>query len=381
MSIELRPLGVSCNLGCHYCYQNPQRRAGNLAREYDLEAMKRAVEAEGGAFTLFGGEPLLVPIEDLAALWSWGLERFGRNGVQTNGALITDAHIELFQRYKVSVGISIDGPGDLNDLRRQGNRERTAEATRRTEEAITKMIAAGIVPSLIVTLHRHNAVTAALPRMSDWLRRLDAEGIAHVRLHLLESEDAEIKRRYGMSAEENVRALLAFARLESELRTLRFDVFRELEHLLRGNDRAVSCVWRACDPYTTSAVRGVEGHGRRSNCGRTNKEGIDFVKSDAPSFERYVALYHTPQEHGGCGGCRFFLFCKGQCPGTALEGDWRNRTEHCEIWKLLFEHVEAQFVGRGETPLTLRGELSEIETRAVRAWDAGMNPAIVDLLP
>ena len=27
MSIELRPLGVACNLACHYCYQNPQRDA------------------------------------------------------------------------------------------------------------------------------------------------------------------------------------------------------------------------------------------------------------------------------------------------------------------------------------------------------------------
>jgi len=116
MSIELRPLGVTCNLGCLYCYQNPQRQAGNVAHEYDIEAMKRAVEAEGAAFTLFGGEPLLVPLEDLETLWSWGLEKFGRNGVQTNGALITAAHIDLFRRFKVSVGISIDGPEALNDL-------------------------------------------------------------------------------------------------------------------------------------------------------------------------------------------------------------------------------------------------------------------------
>jgi hypothetical protein len=37
---ELRPLGVACNIQCQYCYQNPQRDAGNLA-----VAQRRAGEA------------------------------------------------------------------------------------------------------------------------------------------------------------------------------------------------------------------------------------------------------------------------------------------------------------------------------------------------
>jgi uncharacterized protein len=70
MGVELRPLGVNCNIGCQYCYQNPQRDAGNLTRSYDLEAMKRAVLSEGGPFILFGGEPLLMPEDDLETLWA-----------------------------------------------------------------------------------------------------------------------------------------------------------------------------------------------------------------------------------------------------------------------------------------------------------------------
>ena len=73
MSVELRPLGVQCNIKCTYCYQNPLRDAGNLPRCYDLERMKAAVEREGGPFALFGGEPLLMPLMDLEALWEWGL--------------------------------------------------------------------------------------------------------------------------------------------------------------------------------------------------------------------------------------------------------------------------------------------------------------------
>src|SRR5262245_59244950 len=129
MAVELRPLGVLCNIQCQYCYQNPQRDAGNLPHTYDLAAMKAAVREEGGPFTLFGGEPLLLPLRDLEELWSWGLAQYGRNSVQTNGTLITEAHIRLFRAYNVHVGISLDGPGELNDVRWHGNLGKTRQAT------------------------------------------------------------------------------------------------------------------------------------------------------------------------------------------------------------------------------------------------------------
>ena len=36
MSIEVRPLGVKCNIQCQYCYQNPQRDAGNVPGDFDV---------------------------------------------------------------------------------------------------------------------------------------------------------------------------------------------------------------------------------------------------------------------------------------------------------------------------------------------------------
>ena len=82
--------------------------------------MKAALERAGSHFTIFGGEPLLVPEHVLEELWAFGLERFGTNGIQTNGTLINDRHIALFKKYKVYVGISVDGPDDLNDVRWAG---------------------------------------------------------------------------------------------------------------------------------------------------------------------------------------------------------------------------------------------------------------------
>ena len=214
--------------------------------------------------------------------------------------LISDEHMRLFKTYNVDVGVSIDGPGELNDLRWHVSLERTRRNTETVLANIERLCREHRKPGLIVTLHRLNASADRLPRLHAWVRQLDALGIVSMRLHLLEVESEDIRQAYSLSDEENMRALLSFADLQAELKHLRFDVLDEMERSLLGQDRHTSCVWRACDPYTTEAVRGIEGNGQSSNCGRTNKDGIDFVKAERPGYERYLALYQTPQEHSGC---------------------------------------------------------------------------------
>jgi len=380
MSVELRPLGVKCNIQCQYCYQNPQRDAGNVLHSYDIQTMKDSIEKAGGGFTLFGGEALLVPEKDLEELWSWGLEKYGYNGMQTNGTLINENHIRMFKKYKVHVGISVDGPGELNDVRWNGTLERTRTATAKTHAAIEKMCSEGIPPSIIITLHRANGTKEKLSIMHDWLRHLDKRGVLSARLHILEVENRMIREKYALSIEENIEAFMSFAHLEKELNNLKLDVFNDMRKMLMGHDKHITCVWNACDSYTTDAVQGVEGNGQTSNCGRTNKDGIDFTKSDTQGFERYMALYHTPQEYNGCKGCRFFLMCKGQCPGTSIDGDWRNRTEHCDIWMTLYRYLEEQIVSAGQFPLSLSPLRPKIEQLFLSTWTSGRNTTITDSL-
>jgi uncharacterized protein len=346
-----------------------------------MTAMKEAIMKEKDSFVLFGGEPLLVPERDLEELWSWGLKHFGKNGIQTNGSLINDVHIRLFKEYKVHVGISIDGPEELNDVRWGGTLEGTRRATQRTENAIEKLCKEGIHPSLIVTLHRDNAVGERLLRLSEWIKRLDDLKIKSVRLHILEVDNATTRERYTLTTEENIFTFLHLAKLEGQLKYIKFDVFQDIKRMLVGDDKKTTCVWNACDPYTTKAVRGIEGFGQRSNCGRTNKEGVDFVKSDVTGYERYIALYNTPQDRGGCQGCEFFLMCKGHCPGTSLESDWRNRTEHCLVWKALFKFFEEEINQSGYGRLLSRREKKVIEDIFVQSWKQGTNSSMSKLLP
>ena len=179
-----------------------------------------------------------------------------------------------------------------------------------------------------------------------------------------------------MSDEENAHALLSFATLQEELKNIRFDILNEMERSLLGRDQHTSCVWLSCDPYTTEAVRGIEGNGQSSNCGRTNKDGVDFIKAEKRGFERYLSLYHTGQEDGGCRGCRFFLMCRGQCPGTSVGGDWRNRSEMCGVWKRVFIHLERKLILQNHVPLSIHPVRHRLERHLLDHWTRGSNSTI-----
>lgn len=346
---ELLAHGVKCNIACLYCYQDPMRNAGNYSPGYDMDAMKAALTAEGNRFTLFGGEALLMEFKDLDEILRWGKEKFGGSSVQTNGVLLSLDHIEMFRRHNVTVGLSVDGPDELNDARWAGTLEKTREATAASLRSIDMLSALGTPPGLIVTLHRQNAVGDRLVKLANWFTTLDRKGVTSVGLHLLEVDDPKVREELALTDDENVAALLALMRLN--LPKLRFEIFTEMANLLLGGSKA-NCTWQGCDPLTTPAVRGVDGLGGRQNCGRTNKDGVMWVKTETHGSERYLMLHQTPQADGGCKDCRFFLACKGQCPGTAIDGDWRNRTEHCQIWYRLLEIIETELRLAGKTPVT-----------------------------
>lgn len=391
MTIEYHPVGVLCNLACTYCYEHPQRDPdGGRPEPYDLEAAWAQLERFGvgrpdwrqqpTGFTLFGGEPLLMPLADLERLLARAAARQIPVGVQTNGALLSPAHWALLARYRVHLGISVDGPGELNRARWAGSPEKTDAMTARTLAAIAEAQRRRHPHSIIITLHRHNAVGDRLERLIAWIAALDAGGTPAARLHTLEVDDQATEASLALTSAEALTAFRALRALERRLATLRFDVFREIRALLLGQDSEVSCVWHACDPWTTAAVQAVGPRGEPLNCHRTYKDGVLRPKADMAGHERQLALWITPQEDGGCAGCRFWLACQGYCPGTGLRQDWRFRTRDCRVLQGLFEDAEQELVQQGAQPISLHPDRPRWEERAWQAWAAGTRPQLAALV-
>ena len=238
MTVEVLPVGQTCNLMCPYCYEHPLRDAGNYGpQEYDMDKMKEALAKELGSytnltsgFTIFGGEPLLMQIDDLEELIRWGNERFEKNmkpgysvvSIQTNGVLITDRHREIFKKYNVTLGISVDGPEECNDSRWAGSLERTRERTQKSMDNIASCVRDNISVGLIITIWRGNAARDRRSKFKNWIKEMHTLGVKGARLHMLEVDHNTIASEWELTTKEYLEFLMDLHRFGNNLSGWKF---------------------------------------------------------------------------------------------------------------------------------------------------------------
>jgi uncharacterized protein len=118
-----------CNLDCSYCYvYNMGDEAWRALPKRMSPATEDAVagglgsllrsQAREFSVVLHGGEPLLLGSKRLASLLSKlrvGLGQGCGISIQTNGALITPAILDVCAEHKVTLSVSIDGPAFVHD--------------------------------------------------------------------------------------------------------------------------------------------------------------------------------------------------------------------------------------------------------------------------
>lgn len=383
MTVEISLDGVECNLSCDYCYQNNMRRTGNTGdRNVDFETVFSKVKDMGNQATLFGGEALLLPKKELERILAWGNQELDSIGLQTNGTLIDDEHIEMFAKYDVDIGISIDGPGKLNDLRSAENKKITRRMTKNSMEAIDKLADhPDLSFGLIVCLHDVNAGNKEkLSKLKDYLWDLFERDRVNANFHMMGDGTGEMDDQYKLTPAQEEEAFLDLARFH-ESHPVCWKPFSTFKDMLRGKDGDATCIWNKCDPFTTRAVKRVHGDGYTSNCDQVDIEGVNWKSNDDRGYERYLSLHQTPQEKGGCKGCRFWSLCGGQGPCHGDDSDWRNKTEHCGTIKSLLSFYEKQLSVQGETPITEQDDLLEsIEKQMLSELKNGKNRKVEYIL-
>lgn len=121
-----------CNLDCSYCYEY---NMGDDSWKYMPKYMSIDVfgkilyrikehslnhDFSNISISLHGGEPLLVG-HNLFTTYQEKIQEILPDhdlfvGIQTNGVLIDREYVNIFEKYDVSVGISLDGPPKVNDV-------------------------------------------------------------------------------------------------------------------------------------------------------------------------------------------------------------------------------------------------------------------------
>ena len=121
-----------CNINCRYCYvyNMGDTRWATMPKQISDTTITALAKALGDlsraqqrrfAVVFHGGEPLLLGPKKLGVLLA-ALRRALPSdypfSLQTNGMLITQEILDLCSEYRTSLGVSIDGPPDVNDRHR-----------------------------------------------------------------------------------------------------------------------------------------------------------------------------------------------------------------------------------------------------------------------
>ncbi|WOH82138.1 cyclophane-forming radical SAM/SPASM peptide maturase YhhB [Bradyrhizobium sp. BEA-2-5] len=121
-----------CNLNCSYCYvynmgdvtwrDKPKLMSSKTQAAVAIQ-LKRLVESQSAPFAvvLHGGEPLMLGPQRLESLFETLRQSLPTDcslNVQTNGALLSPAILDVCNRFGVTISVSLDGPAHVHDKHR-----------------------------------------------------------------------------------------------------------------------------------------------------------------------------------------------------------------------------------------------------------------------
>jgi uncharacterized protein len=172
-------LASRCNLNCSYCYVYNQAdsswrdRPALMSDETfaaTIERVRRHCERSGQTavdITFHGGEPTLIGPERFARICALARDRLRgvvepKLAIQTNGTRLDHRWIEVLRAHDVKLGISLDGPQEIQDRFRvyrtgRGSHDRVARGIAMVNDAalpfgILSVVQPGADP---LRIHRH----------------------------------------------------------------------------------------------------------------------------------------------------------------------------------------------------------------------------------
>lgn len=113
----------ACNYHCTYCYDHDEvEKSKNLDLDETCRRVKEAIDLCRTHLTLLfhGGEPLirLQFVQDVTRFAQTYADSVGKHvmfKLQTHGGMFSDSVVQFLIKYDFFVGISVDGPQEIND--------------------------------------------------------------------------------------------------------------------------------------------------------------------------------------------------------------------------------------------------------------------------
>ena len=163
LSVLVEPTSA-CNLDCKYCYKGdkPNKTMSFYVLENMLQKIISYNESRNmsTSFVWHGGEPTMVGVrfyeKAFKYIESLGFKYKTDHTIQTNGTLLNNDLLDLFAEYKVSIGVSLDGPAKHHDkMRPLRNGAPTHE---KVLDGIQRAKAKGIEIGLLMSITNDNSM-------------------------------------------------------------------------------------------------------------------------------------------------------------------------------------------------------------------------------
>lgn len=336
-----------CNLRCTYCRSWAEGPDEVMPFDVLARSIQSACTAPGVGLVQFiwhGGETTLRPLSFYRkALWLQ--ERFRRRGMtignqlQTNGTHLPPEWLDFLKLYGFAVGVSLDGPPEVHDLRRVDIKGRPT--SERVREGIRSLQAHGIEFEVKMVVD-DEVVALGARRVLDYLLEIGVRQVAL--LNVVPEGDPERK----LPGDH-----LGFPRFVDFLREIfhlwwprhREQIeFRELSDLmirLQGGPGSFCVFGENC----MGGVLTIEPKGEIAACDRYQGDPSflfgNILHTDLSSVPRAANMVRAHQETDAemdrASQCRWFAICHGGCPHDRYVRVHRNvsQDERCCGWSPL----------------------------------------------
>ena len=264
-SLLIKPASAVCNLDCEYCFYLDREADPYSAlpgRRMTLETLARLVDTylfysyPSSVFAFQGGEPTLAGLKFFEKLVEFQQE-YGRSGqavsnaLQTNAILLDKDWCNLFRQYQWLLGVSLDGPQEIND-RFRFNKEKRG-TWKRVMESVELLQAEKVEFNVLCVLSQAN-----VEKPRELYKFYQSAGIDNLQfIPLAEFAPDGTPLPYTITPRQYGRFLCeVFELWWPDRRKMRIRVFDNIAETLAGQKPGNCTMHETCDSYVVVEYNG-----------------------------------------------------------------------------------------------------------------------------
>jgi uncharacterized protein len=348
-SLLIKPASAICNLDCTYCFYLDREADPYKAlpgRRMTAETLDRLVDGylaysyPNSIFAFQGGEPTLAGLKffqrlaELQHQYSRAGQQIG-NALQTNGVLLDSHWCDLFLSQNWLLGVSLDGPEDINDRYRVGKQGKGT--WKRVVQSIELLQKRKVSFNILCVLSQAN-----VDRPKELYRFFRRLGVDHVQfIPLAEFDGRGHPQPFTITPRQYGRFLCdLFDLWWPDRRTVTIRFFDNVAEALAGRKPGSCTMHETCDSYVV-----VEYNGDVYPCDFfvQNEWKLGNVLADswpdiARRSRRYEFATKKTLDHPECRVCEYQSICHGGCPKFrhGPNETFEDLDYFCEAYKMIY---------------------------------------------